>query len=42
MDLLDLAALATIVLGGSGPWSFDQWWSRDAGIFRSGVGISDV
>ena len=41
-DLLYLAALATIVLGGSGPWSFDQWWARDAGIFRSGVGISDL
>lgn len=34
-DLLYLAALATLALGGPGPFTFD-------GIFRSGAGISDV
>src|SRR5436190_20433791 len=31
-DLLYLAALATIVLGGSGPWSFDRLRARDPSI----------
>src|SRR5262245_42697869 len=29
-DLLYLASLATLVLGGSGPFAFDQWRARNA------------
>jgi len=27
-DLLYIAALAALVLGGSGPFAFDQWWAQ--------------
>jgi putative oxidoreductase len=38
-DLLYLAALATLVLGGSGPLALDQWRVRSGGIFRRRTGI---
>jgi putative oxidoreductase len=38
-DLLYLAGLATLVLGGSGPFAVDQFLGRRAGIFSSAADI---
>src|SRR5262249_47743710 len=37
-DLLYLAALATLVLGGSGPWRIDERIARRSGSARNGRG----
>jgi putative oxidoreductase len=39
-DLLYLAALATLVIGGTGPLAIDQWLARTTGTQRSDVSES--